>query len=333
LRHLPTRDSSPARVVYLISLKGTGTMPTNRYDSGLSYVTPPLRIESGSRPDLVSSRAVVGAVEALLSTYAEQQRGLEGEVLPGEWGEPGYSTAGELRERRLSSLMYLVALVSLTAVTVAGLVLLGRQLVSLSGSYWFAFWLGLTGGLSLILVAGLHSKELGLSREGLEHHRIDSESDLAGARVNVQREIMLKALETQATLAQAELETKAAQRAAHEAEVERLRLAAPAAQPEPATEADPLFVRAAQWFERVLEFSPAGEYGRLAEDGRLRKGELCILAERGGLTDSQRQRLAAALERCSPWLLTYDSGAKLWRVNAPNYPTAAQATAALKAAW
>ena len=297
---------------------------------------PGPRIEAGPRPDLVHSRDVVTAVQGLLSMYSEQQgRLLEGEVLSGsEWTEGNYSSASELRERRLSSLMYLIALVTLTAITMGGLVLLARQVVELGAGLSFALWAGFTGALSLLLVAGLHSKELGLTREGLEHHKVNAGADLAGARVDVQREIMLKALDTQTMLAQAELETRRAQRAAHEAEVERLRLTAAPEPPavEPTSEASELFLYCSAWLTKTLE-RRGGEYVRLNEDGRLRKGESCPLAERGGLTESQRQRLAAALEQCSPWLVRYEPAVKSWHVNTGAYPTASLAVRALEQAW
>lgn len=201
----------------------------NRYDLQgnfipADYEPPPVQPAA----DLVRSDDVTAAVQGLIATYGEQQRRvLAGQVLPPEQAAGGarghgYSSAGELAERRKTSGMYLVQQSGAVALTVGGITLIAWLAGAASGGQAFAAWVAATGALSLLLSYRQHRQEQKLSPEGIELERLAWVGSLAEYDAETRREVMIGELGLRRMAMQAESERQQAARLERAAEVARL---------------------------------------------------------------------------------------------------------------
>lgn len=93
--------------------------------------------------------------------------------------------------------------------------------------------------------------------------------------------------------------------------------------------------------KRLLDFTcdlyldrdpETGEYRRMHEDGRFRKGVVAPWSQRSDLTQAQRRQIEELLRQITPSLFIYDGDRKLWVLNLQNYRRVHHAVAAVDGA-
>lgn len=171
---------------------------------------------------LIRREDVVGGFGRLVDIYGEQQRqGIEARrVVAGEIVDPSpvrLSSAEELKQRRWTSLMYLVAQVIVIAIAVAGAVL-----VAAPEDVRLPAWLLVTGFGAAVVIWLQHRKEQQLSPEGLQSLRDWYGFQIDQVEAQSRRVLVQAQADVYRMYGQADLEARQAQRQALDLEGRRL---------------------------------------------------------------------------------------------------------------
>lgn len=171
------------------------------------------------RADIIKRGDVVDQVGRLIDVYQEQQRAALATV-QADATRGGYlSDAHQVAERRRTSRLYLLTYAGVSALTMAGLVILAALAGALNTPASIAVWLTGTGIVTLVLAWVRHGDEFKHSPEGIARHVVDAHWDLSAyesetRRLSLQWEYRAEARRQQA----------AAQAAADAREQARLRM-------------------------------------------------------------------------------------------------------------
>lgn len=164
---------------------------------------------------------IVDSFGDLVKVYGDQQRrSIEGQIVTdGEGPGPGLrlSSAGELRERRWTSFMYLVAQVVVIALGVAGAVW-----VAAPQDARLPVWMLATGVFAAVVIWLQHRKELDLAPETLQSNRDFYRFQIDEAEVESRRILLQAQADVYRLYGQADLEARQAQREAVALEAQRL---------------------------------------------------------------------------------------------------------------
>lgn len=157
----------------------------------------------------------------LVKVYGDQQRrSLEGQVVT-EYDDQGtglrLSSSGELAERRKTSVFYVFAQVVVIALGVAGAVM-----VAAPEDARLPAWMLATGIGSAIVIAWQHRREQDLSPEALQSQRDWYDFQVAEAEVEGRKILLQAQADVYRTYANADLETRQAQRQALDLEGKRI---------------------------------------------------------------------------------------------------------------
>jgi len=171
---------------------------------------------------LIRREDVIDGFGRLVDIYGEQQRqGIEARrVVAGEIVDPSpvrLSSAEELKQRRWTSLMYLVAQVIVIAIAVAGAVL-----VAAPEDVRLPAWLLVTGFGAAVVIWLQHRKEQQLSPEGLQSLRDWYGFQIDQVEAQSRRVLVQAQADVYRLYGQADLEARQAQRQALDLEGRRL---------------------------------------------------------------------------------------------------------------
>ena len=149
------------------------------YRNFVAAVSPDQVTIEPPRADLIRRQDVVQTVDRMIDGYMTQQRGLLDQVQGDATGGGFLSNAGQVAERRRTSIVYLGYYLAVTATVSGGLVLLahGAGFVDAGGS--FATWLALTGGLAALIGYRRHGDELALTPENIALRVVDAHENVA----------------------------------------------------------------------------------------------------------------------------------------------------------
>lgn len=139
------------------------------------------------RADIIRRGDVVDQVGRLIDVYQEQQRAALATV-QADATRGGYlSTADQVAERRKTSRLYLLTYAGVSALTMAGLVILAALAGALNTPASIAVWLTGTGIVTLVLAWVRHGNEFEHSPEGIARHVVNAHWDLSSYEAETRR--------------------------------------------------------------------------------------------------------------------------------------------------
>lgn len=170
------------------------------------HSTPPAPVTSS----LIRREDIVAGFGDMIATYRDQQRKtLEGVAYPaGDQVETGrrLSSADELAERRKTATVFLVALVLVVSVAIAGAVM-----VAAPKDARFPMWLLGTGLAAGAAVAWLYTREQALTPEALDRDRQVNDWDIQRRDAKTRRLLAEGQVAVWKSFADADVETRRAQ--------------------------------------------------------------------------------------------------------------------------
>ena len=139
------------------------------------------------RADIIRRGDVVDQVGRLIDVYQEQQRAALATV-QADATRGGYlSDANQVAERRKTSRLYLLTYAGVSALTMAGLVILAALAGALNTPASIAVWLTGTGIVTLVLAWVRHGNEFEHSPEGIARHVVNAHWDLSSYEAETRR--------------------------------------------------------------------------------------------------------------------------------------------------
>ena len=159
---------------------------------------------------LIRREDIVAGFGDMIATYRDQQRKtLEGVAYPtGDQGETGryLSSADEIAERRKTTVVFLVALVVVVSIAIAGAVM-----VAAPEDTRLPLWLLGTGLAAGGAVAWLYKREQALTPEALERDRQNNDWDIQRRDAKTRRILAEGQVAVWKSFAEADVETRRAQ--------------------------------------------------------------------------------------------------------------------------
>ena len=281
------------------------------------------------RADVIRRQDVIDQVGNLVQLYGEQQRAALATV-QADATRGGYlSDAHQVAERRRTSRLYLLTYAGVSALTMAGLVILAALAGALNTPASIAVWLTGTGIVTLVLAWVRHGDEFKHSPEGIARHVVDAHWDLSAyesetRRLSLRWEYAAENRRQQAA-AQASADAREQARLRMEEIDARRRMNEARFQP-------PMMPDISQISQPVDEPTPSTWQGDLlqwiaslyADDGMTTDGVVRVRAPWSARSSWHDADAAQAKELCTvgrPRFLLPAPGQQ-WRVNLEMFPTA-----------
>lgn len=139
------------------------------------------------RADIIRRQDVVDQVGRIIDVYQDQQRAALATVQHDATRDGYLSTADQVAERRKTSRLYLLTYAGVSALTMAGLVILAALAGALDTPASVAVWLTGTGVVTLVLAWVRHGDEFKHSPEGIARHVVDAHWDLSSYEAETRR--------------------------------------------------------------------------------------------------------------------------------------------------
>ena len=139
-------------------------------------------VEPGNTPppraDIIRRQDVIDGIGRMVDVYQEQQIALLGTVQ--QAAQHGtFSNGEQIRERRLTSGMYLVFYAFVVSLAVLGLTAIAYRYGLVDGFNAFAMWLVGTGAFALFLAWRRHGQEIEQTPEAVARHIVDWHGSIA----------------------------------------------------------------------------------------------------------------------------------------------------------